>query len=116
MASFQFAQYILQDAKPGRGLSTYQNMSPYSYGAQDQVENIFSLKLATDFLHERLKTEVMWTWTDDNQGRVSPKLRYELRDDLWLTTGIHCFYGDEQDSNGQFRDKNQIYLHLTYLF
>ena len=116
LVSFQFAQYILQDAEPGRGLGSYQNMSPYSYGAQDQIENIFSLKLATDFMHDRLKTEVMWTWTDDNQGRISPKLQYELKDDLWLATGIHYFYGNEQDSNGQFREKNQVYLNITYLF
>jgi hypothetical protein len=70
----------------------------------------------TDFLHERLKTEVLWTWTDDNQGRVSPKLNFEIRDDLWLTAGIHYFYGNEQDSNGQFRDKNQVYLNLTFTF
>ncbi len=117
--SFQFGQYILQDAKPGKvnsGGKPYQNMSPYSYGAQDQVENIFSLKIKTDFMHDRLKTEVMWTWTDDNQGRVSPKFNFEIRDDLWLTAGIHYFYGNEQDSNGQFRDKNQVYLNLTSTF
>jgi len=112
LLSFQFGQYILQDAKVG----TYVPLNAYTYGPADQVENIFSLKLSTDFMHERLKTEVMWTWTDDNQGRVSPKLTYEIKDNLWLTTGIHYFYGNEQDSNGQFRDKNQIYLNLTYTF
>jgi hypothetical protein len=112
LASFQFAQYIMQDAKVG----IYRPLNAYTYGLQDQVENIFSLKLSTDFMHERMKTEVMWTWTDDNQGRVSPKLNYEIRNDLWLTAGIHYFYGNEQDSNGQFRDKNQAYLNLTYTF
>ena len=91
-------------------------MSAYSYGAQDEVENIFSLKISTDFLHDRLKTEFFWTATDDNQGRLSPKVIYELRDNLWLKSGIHFFYGNEEDSNGQFRDKNQIYLHITYTF
>lgn len=114
LVSFQFAQYILQDAKPGVG--NYQNMNAYTYGAQDQVENIFSLKIATDFMHERLKPEVMWTWTDDNQGRVSPKLNYEIRDNLLLTLGIHYFYGDEKDSNGQYRDVSQAYLNLKYTF
>ena len=112
LASFQFGQYILQDSKEG----IYRPLNAYTYGISDQIENIFSLKIKTDFMHDRLKTEVMWTWTDDNQGRVSPKFKFEVRDDLWLTAGIHYFYGNEQDSNGQFRDKNQVYLNLTFTF
>lgn len=114
LVSFQFAQYIMQDAKPGVG--TFQTLNAYTYGPQDQVDNIFSLKVSTDFLHERMKPEVLWSFTDDNQGRVSPKLNYEIKDNLWLTLGIHYFYGHEQDSNGQFRDANQIYAHLKYTF
>lgn len=114
IVNFQFGQYILQHAKPGVG--NWVNFNAYTYGPADQVENIFSLKISTDFMHDRLKTEIMWTCTDDRQGRVSPKLKYEVRDNLWLTSGIHYFYGDEKDTNGQFRDKNQIYLHMTYTF
>jgi hypothetical protein len=112
LLSFQFSQYILQDAK----VDNFYPLNAYTYGPQDQVENIFSLKIATDFMHERLKPEVLWTFTDDNQGRLSPKVTYELRDNFWLTGGIHYFYGKEQDTNGQFRDTNQIYLHLKYTF
>ncbi len=111
-ASVQFSQYILQDSKEGQ----YYPLNAYTYGFADQVENIFTVKLMTDFMRERLKTEVLWSATDDNQGRLSPKLTYEMRDDLWLTAGFHYFYGNEGDTNGQFRDKNQIYLHLTYTF
>jgi len=114
LVSFQFAQYIMQDAKPGVG--TYKTLNAYTYGPQDQVENIFTLKLATDFLHERLKTEVLWSFTDDNQGRVSPKATYELKDNLYFTVGIHYFYGNEQDSNGQFRDNSQFYTQIKYTF
>ena len=114
LLSFQFAQYILQNDQSG--VATWENMSAYSYGAQDQVENIISLKIATDFMHDRLKTEFFWTCTDDNQGRISPKVTFELQDNLWIKAGFHHFYGNEQDSNGQFRDKDQIYLHITRTF
>lgn len=114
IVSFQFAQYILEKAKPGVG--NWVSLNAYTYGPQDRVENIFSLKVATDFMHDRVKPEVMWTWTDDNQGRVSPKLNYEIRDNLLLTLGIHYFYGDEKDSNGQYRDVSQAYLNLKYTF
>lgn len=67
-------------------------------------------------MHERLKPEILWSFTDDDQGRLSPKLTYEIKDNLWLTLGIHYFYGNEWDSNGQFRDQNQFYAHLKYTF
>ncbi|MCM8801200.1 MAG: hypothetical protein NC912_04205 [Candidatus Omnitrophica bacterium] len=114
LASFQFAQYIMHDAKPGIG--TFKTLNAYTYGPQDQVENIFTLKLTTDFLHERLKTEVLWSFTDDNQGRLSPKATYELKDNLYLTLGIHYFYGNEQDSNGQYRDASQFYTQIKFTF
>lgn len=69
--SFQFAQYIMEHDSPGVG--TYQTMNSYTYGAQDQVENIFSLRISTDFLHERLKPEVLWSFTDDNPGKDFPE-------------------------------------------
>jgi hypothetical protein len=125
LVSFQFSQYIMQDAKPGAWSSSpfspdfgtiYQTMNAYTYGPQDQVENIFTLKISTDFMHERLKPEVLWSFTDDNQGKLSPKVTYELRDNLWLTAGIHYFYGNEWDSNGQFRDQSQFYTNVKYTF
>jgi len=110
--SVQIGQYILQEDKEG----TYYPLNAYTYGLADRIENIYTVKLMTDFMHDRLKTEVLWSATDDNQGRISPKLIYEMKDNLWLTAGLHYFYGNEADTNGQFRDKSQIYLHLTYTF
>ena len=115
--SFQFAQYILQNSKPGATTSARNYyFNPYTYGAQDPLENIFSLKISTDFMNERLKPEILWSWTDDNQGRLSPKVTYELKDNLWLTLGIHYFYGSEFDSNGQFNEQSQIYSSVKYTF
>jgi len=120
LASFQFAQYIMEHDKPGVNDPTtgkpYQTLNSYTYGAQDAVENIFSLKISTKFMHERLKPEVLWSWTDDNQGRISPKATYEINDNLWLILGIHYFYGKEVDSNGQFRDVSQFYTQIKYTF
>ncbi len=120
LVSFQFAQYIMEDAKPGVNDATtglpYSTLNSYTYGAQDQVENIFSLKVSTDFMHERIKPEVSWSATDDNQGKLSPKITYEIKDNLWLALGIHYFYGNEGDTNGQFRDQSQFYTQLKYSF
>jgi hypothetical protein len=116
LASFQFSQYIMQDAKPGVAGANNFVMNAYTYGPQDQVDNIFSLKLSTDLMYERLKPEILWSFTDDNQGRISPKITYEVKDNIWLTVGYHFFYGDEWDSNGQFRDQSQLYTSFKYSF
>ncbi|MDD5005033.1 MAG: hypothetical protein PHS93_00835 [Candidatus Omnitrophica bacterium] len=119
VGSFQFSQYIMQDAKikdKGITAATQYPLNSYTYGAQDQVENIFTLKISTDFLHERLKPEILWSLTDDNQGRLAPKITYEIKDNVWWTVGAHYFYGSEYDTNGQFRDANQVYTQLKITF
>ena len=119
MLSAQYSQYILEHAKEkSKGLPAAQQypMNAYTYGFADQVENIFSIKLSTQFMNDRLKPEILWSFTDDNQGRLSPKVNYEIRDNLVLTLGIHYFYGNMFDSNGQYRNENQFYTNLKYSF
>ena len=113
----------MQDAKPEvldsstpQPASPWQTLNSFTNGPQDQIENIFSLKISTYFLNDRLRPEVLWSFTDDNQGRIAPKLTYELRDRLWLTCGFNYFYGHEQDSNGEFRKQGQFFTNLKYSF
>lgn len=117
LLSCQFGQYILQNSKPGASTaaSNYY-LNAYTYGAQDPVENIFSFKLSASFYNDRFKPEVLWSFTDDNQGRLSPKISYELSDHLVATLGVHYFYGSLYDSNGQFREESQLYSMLKYSF
>ena len=120
LVSFQFAQYIMEHKSsgvlnPATG-TYYQTLNSYTNGAQDHVDNIFSLKIGSHFMHDRLLPEVLWSFTDDNQGKVSPKVTYEIRDNLWLTMGLHLFYGSDWDSNGQFSQEKQIYTSLKYTF
>ena len=115
----QFAQYIMEHARPqvdDIANTTQYVMNAYTYGPQDAVDNIFSLKVSTSYMHDRLKPELGLSFTDDCQGKVSPKLNYEIKDNLWLTMGMHLFYGNQWDSNGQFRDQNQFYTNLKYTF
>jgi len=115
--SGQFGQYILQHSKPN-GPTGRRNFifNPYTYGSADPVENIFTFKVSTNFMNDRLKAEVLWSGTDDPQGRLSPKVSYELKDNLLLTLGLHYFYGSLMDSNGQYRDQSQIYSQIKYSF
>ncbi len=116
-ASFQFGQYIMEHAKVGNTVPQFvYPMNSYTYGPADPVENILTFKLSSHFLNDRLMPEVSWSGTDDNQGKLSPKINFEIKDNLWLTVGIHYFYGNEWDSNGQYRDQSQLYTNLKYTF
>ena len=119
LVSFQFAQYIMEHDDPGVAEPVgvnYQTMNSSTSGAQDAVDNIFTLKIATSFMYDRIKPEVLWSFTDDSQGRINPKITYEIRDNLWLTLGSNLFYGDEKDSNGQFSNCKEIYTNLKLTF
>jgi len=119
LVSFQYAQYILEHKfAEDNALPAYQQipLNAYTYGAQDQLENIFTIKISTDFLNQRLKPEVLWSFTDDSQGRLSPKVNYEISSNLLFTLGWHYFYGRAGDSNGQFTHQSQVYTQLKYSF
>jgi len=120
LTSFQYAQYIMEHKKTGYKNSTtgipYVTLNTYTNGPQDKLENIFSLKISSHFMNDRLLPELLWSFTDDNQGRISPKLSYQVNDNIWLTLGYHYFYGSRLDSNGEFRDENQLYTTMKYAF
>jgi hypothetical protein len=125
LLSGQFAQYILEHGKDKSGSPELQNnpawqypMSPSTYGFADAVENIFTLKISTSsgFMNDRLKPEILWSFTDDNQGKLSPKVSYEIKDNLVATVGYHYFYGNLFDSNGQYKEQSQFYVNLKYSF
>ncbi|MFH1045406.1 MAG: hypothetical protein V1727_00390, partial [Candidatus Omnitrophota bacterium] len=83
-------------------------------GGLDDITTIMSLKLSTDFMHERLKPEILVLYGFDNDWRISPKVSYELNDQWMLTGGAHVFSGPEQGLNGQFDKNDQLYLETTY--
>jgi len=82
----------------------------------DQVETMLSLRIATDFMHERLKPNVLITWGDDNDWQVSPRLEYELRDYLIVSGGMNLFYGHSSQLFGQFKNRDTLYLEVKLGF
>jgi len=116
--SFQFIQmWALQKekrldfAKPGMTL-----LNGATRGPLDKVETTLTLMVATDFLHERLKPQILVLYQDDNDWRISPKVSYEISDQWLATVGLHFFEGKEQHLNGQFDKNDQIFAELKYTF
>jgi hypothetical protein len=110
--SLQFAQYITKD----KTWDDYNLLNTYTYGLMDKVENFLTLKISTDFMHERLKPEVLIIYSDDNDGRITFKTKCEVKDNLWLTLGFHHFWGSVWGSNGEFRNNDHLFLEIKYTF
>jgi len=114
--SFQFIQmWALNKEKFNKSLYTLLNGA--TRGPLDKQETILSLMLATDFMHERLKPQILILYGDDNDWRISPKVSYEISDQWLATAGVHIFEGKEIYLNGGQFDKNdQVFLELKYTF
>jgi len=116
--SFQFIQMW---AKPVEKNSSFNKnkftlLNGATRGPLDELETILTLQIATDFLHERLKPQVLIIYGDDNDWRISPKVSYEISDQWLVTTGLHFFEGRESGLSGQFDKNDQLFLEAKYSF
>ena len=115
--SMQFIQYIHNEFKRSDSSGTsFTILDNYTYGVMDKIENIVTMKIATDFMHERIKPELLVIYQDDGDGRFALQTNFEARDNLWLTVGYHHFWGNMWHSNGQFRNNDHIVGTVTLSF
>ena len=115
MFSFQFIQ-MWAKAREDYNKSQYTLLNGATRGPLDKVETILTLLVGTDFMHERLKPQVLVLYGDDNDWRISPKVSYEINDQWLATVGLHIFEGNEQYLNGQFDKNDEIFAELKYTF
>ncbi|MFH1655210.1 MAG: DUF1302 family protein [Candidatus Omnitrophota bacterium] len=111
--SFQFIQ-LISDAREEYDTDKYTLLFGATRGPLDETETILTCKIGTDFMHERLKPEVLVIYTDDNDWRISPKVSFEINDNWNIAAGLHIFEGRPQHLNGQFDDNDQIFLETKY--
>ena len=85
--------------------------------AEDRSSGFLSLRIATDFMNEKLKPEViaLFDWADAG-WMVRPKVSYEFSDQLKGTVGLDLFGGKAIGFFGQFADNDRIYTELEYSF
>lgn len=111
-ASLQFIQFITSKA-------SYQGNSLLfgpTLGPMDQVTTMLSLKLSTDFMHERLKPEVLVIYGLGNDWKITPKVQFEILDSLVAAAGVHIFEGDPQNLYGQFAERDELFFELKFGF
>jgi hypothetical protein len=111
--SFQFIQFCLE-----RGTEDgYDYLSGPTFNTVDQFETILSLKIATDFMHERLKPSILTQWgANNNDWSLNPRVEFELRDYLILTWGMNAFWGPKDSLFGYYRTRDSMYLEVKLGF
>lgn len=113
--SLQFIQ-MWADNKEKYDTKKYTLLNGATRGPLDEVETTLTLMVATDFMHQRLKPQILMLYGDDNDWRISPKVSYEINDQWLATAGFNIFEGKEQNLNGQFDKNDQIFFELKYSF
>ncbi len=111
LASFQFIQLI----NSKKDIDGQPFVWP-SGGAMDKVETLLTLRVSTDFFHERLKPNILIVYGDDNDWRISPSFYFEWGDHLTTTVGAHILEGKESGLHGQFNDSKELYFEVKYSF
>jgi hypothetical protein len=111
--SFQFIQLNVEN-KEDFDEDQYTLLFGPTRGPLDEIETILTCKIATDFMHDRLKPEVLIIYTDDNDWRISPKVSFEINDNWMVNGGFHFFEGREQHLNGQFDKNDQFFFEVKY--
>lgn len=116
--SFQFIQMWAKAREKlvGFNKDTMTLLNGATRGPLDEVETILTLMLATDFLHEKLKPQILIIYGDDDDWRISPKVSYEISDQWLATAGLHFFEGRDQHLNGQFDKNDQVFVEVKYTF
>ena len=81
-----------------------------------QSSGFATLRVATDYLNERLKPEVMVLVDLADHGWMArPKASFEISD-AWLVNGGADLFGGDRGFFGQFADNDRIYAELQYSF
>jgi len=110
--SFQLIQFITSE----KDYQSYSLLFGPTLGPMDQVETMLSLKVSTDLMHERLKPEVLIIYGFDNDWKISPKVQFEILNDLVAIAGLHIFEGQPQNLYGQFDDRDELFFELRFGF
>ena len=112
--SAQFIQFISMAREKYRSRNDYTLLFGPTRGPLDRTENMISCLIGTSFMHDRVMPQIIVLYTDDNDWRISPKVKFEVNDNWMITTGFHFFEGQQQHLNGQFDGNDQFFLETKY--
>jgi len=85
--------------------------------AEDKSSGFISLMISTDYLNDKLKSEViaLLNWADGS-WMLRPKVSYEFTDQVSAKIGLDVFAGNKTGFFGQFDDNDRVYTEVEYTF
>lgn len=112
LTSAQLVQFIHSRTRY-RGDDIYY---PATFAPLHRVETMATFRISTDFFAERLKPELLMIYDERSDWRFSPKVSYEVNNNLWIYAGLHYFTGKSYSLYGQFADDSMVYVGQTLSF
>ena len=86
-----------------------------SGSVRDQGATTVSFLAQREFMNDRLVASCLWLQSTNNgDGLLRPKLKYELTDSLLLELGADFFYGSKHGLFGEFSPNDRVFVSLEW--
>ncbi len=84
---------------------------------EDEVQNMMTLLLHGDLLHQTLHVELFsYIGLDYGDALIRPKITYDFSDAFSILLGSNIFTGDTRGVFGKYGDNSMIYTKIKYSF
>ncbi len=84
---------------------------------EDEVQNMMTVLIHGDILHETLHLELFsYIGLDNFNALIRPKITYDFSDAFSILLGSNIFTGDEDGMFGIYGDNSMIYTKIKYNF
>lgn len=82
---------------------------------RDRLEANVTLLVRREFRHDALVAEAIWIQNvNRGDGLLRPKLKLEVRDELWVWVGVDWFYGTRQGVFGEFDRRDRAVVGVEW--
>ena len=119
--SFQFFQFITLDYKdsyldfPTIRDVDYTKMELVA-STLDEVENVFTLFVSTDYFQERVLPDILWVYSDDGAHWIRGRCRLKYSDHWWFSFGANLYYGSDDTGIGQYHNVDNLFMEVKFEF
>ena len=86
-----------------------------TYGQQERLSNGFTIRVATDWLRARMRTEVLSVIdiTRDG-GYVQPSIAYAFNDRLKASVGTDIYWGPDESEFGRLKKNRDMFAEIRF--
>jgi len=111
-ASFQYYAEYMSD------YSEYKNALPTGFPKRDRVHTLVTMRLTQFLKYQTVRLSLFSFYSpSDEDYFVTPEIKYNLSDTVWLAAGYNIFGGKKETTQfGQFDRDDNLYSQMRYEF